>query len=130
MNIIVSFFCVKSTVPGGRKMNTCRIMPCRSFNLKLFEATCEFAQDPSSLLSLCLLKGTIGSGIVTPTTQATRFVFRERWSMWPPENTRLCEKLHRDKSSLLHYLSFHTDSSHTALKILRSMPSDRAKNCM
>ena len=28
-----------------------------------------------------------------------------------------------------HYMFFHADLSHIALKILRSMLSDRAKNC-
>ena len=48
VNIIISFFCVKSSILGGRKLpscHACRIMPRRSFNLK--PATCEFAHVAS-----------------------------------------------------------------------------------
>jgi hypothetical protein len=115
-------FLRESSVLGGRTIKQV-VMPRRSFNLKPFDATCEFArrvQTPNIHRVHC------------PYAAERHHRQRDRRSnnpgyelSVPPENT--CARSCMEERSR-HYLFFHTDSSHIAVNISRSTLLDGAKN--
>ena len=109
-------------------------MPCRSFNLKSFDATCEFAHVASKL------QLTIEPVALMPAVRHHRQ--RDRRSnnlgyevrvqgalehVASGKYTSLREAAQKEGVSH-HYLFFHIDSSHIASKISRYTLSDRAEN--
>jgi hypothetical protein len=103
VNIIVSFFSVQSSVLRA-SCHACRIMPHRRFNLKPIEATGEFAHVESQLQS------SIEPVVLMPDERHHRQRDRRSnnpgYEVWPPENTRLCEKLHGKKGQVVIICSF------------------------
>ena len=138
VNIIISFFCVKSSILGGWKLS--RLLNNAASELQPQTLQCDLCICTCCVLVMSKLQTSIKPVVLMPAERHCRqwdchsnnpgyevCVWRALEHVASIKYTSLQEAAQRGVSH--HHMFFYADSSHIALKILRSMLSDRAKNC-